>query len=358
MSFKQLKLNEIIAVLAIVSLMFACGGGGDDDNNNESPEQIAGEMFLGGDDIDYMMPHLFVKNTDQYIMFRNSEGIYFKNLSINGSVDSIPLQGSSAPSYAVNQYALNDNYFVWNASTTNSYRYQWATNTTQVAKTDALAPGFCITKDSLGQDILAATHRGGYLYTIKLSKFTDTAEISSRASLFDPENNNTQIQVQSFACVDSIGYVGAQNGKLYSVNLRDATPSLVGPLAENESFNLLQISGNYLVWVNAEGDIKMLDTNNAAAGATLAVDVFAGQSTSNIRDLRIFDNILIWSDDSEGNFNLWGANLDTMKNVNDYVQITKETGNEKYPFIYDGKVYWQDDRNGGAEIYYGALPAM
>jgi len=360
MNYKPLKnVKILLAVLFTVSLIFSCGGGEDENTDGDTgPEQVAGEMFLGGDDTNYKVPHLFLRDSDTYITYRNEDGIYFKNLNINDQTKSMSLEGSAAPAYAVNQYAISNNYFVWNAGTQNTYRYQWATATTQLAKTDALAPGFCITKDYLDQDILASAHRGGYLYTIKLSKFSDDTEISNRSTLFDPENNGEQIQVQSFACSGSYGYVGGANGKLYSVNLRDNSPTLQGPITTGDSFSLLQVSGPIVVWVDAEGDIKKYDTSTPNTAPVVAVDVQYFQATSNIQDMRIFDNVVIWSDDSDGNYNIWGANLTAMKNVNDYVQITKEAGNERYPFVFQGQLYWEDDRNGFAEIFHGALPAF
>ncbi len=351
-------LQSLILVMVLGLFLAACGSSDEDadgDIDGDTNEPTGGQLFLGGNENGYMLPHLFTHDGELAVLYRNALGIFLQK-PYTGDTITVDMLGQTNPNYGVTNYTLNENYLVWNESGL-TYRYQWNRSTLS-AQTGLLAPGMCITKNLRGDDVLVGAASSGQMYTIALSNFNDAQERVPK-SLTDPADNTENIRVHSFACSGETALVGSEDGRLFSLNLNDPTPTLVTlPNVSGESFDLLQYSPPYVVWVDLANDIKVYSLEAQLEPLVLDVDPNNRVPEYRLRDLRIFDNIVLWSDTSSGSSDIWGADLTLTQGGVDYIQITNEIHDQSYPFIYENKIYWQDNRDDLDEIFYGSLPAF
>jgi len=68
---------------------------------------------------------------------------------------------------------------------------------------------------------------------------------------------------------------------------------------------------------------------------------------SNQYDPALYDNIVVWMDERNGSYDIYGYNLV----ISQEFQITTNGGNQINPAIFEGTVVWQDYRNGNWDIY-------
>ncbi|MGD2249191.1 MAG: MopE-related protein [Candidatus Methanofastidiosia archaeon] len=68
---------------------------------------------------------------------------------------------------------------------------------------------------------------------------------------------------------------------------------------------------------------------------------------NNQTDPAIYDNIVVWTDDRQGNLDIYGYDLSKNKEF----QITSDENSQSNPAIYEDIVVWEDYRNGNADIY-------
>ncbi|RJO73043.1 MAG: hypothetical protein C4523_02175 [Myxococcales bacterium] len=348
-----------IAALAFGLAFVGCSGGDGEENGDadQGGGPVRGEKVLGDEEREYKVPHVFSLGGEDTILFRNDTGISAMKLNAMQLVP-IDTKGLTNLAYGPTQYAVDESYLVWNIETALSYRFQWALATTQEASTGPLAPGFCIRNDSFSQRVLTAVQRGGYMYNIALAKFTDPTQLS-RITLLDPDQQSTPVSISAFACKGAEGFVGATDGRMLRVNLNDSNPTLE-VLFHDGGFDLLQYDPPYLVWLDQSNDIRMYNLETGD-GPKIVADVDPNnQSSARVDDLRLFGSVVVWSDNSEGNYNVWAVDLATQgDDVANYPQITRETSDERFPFLYGGKVYWEDHRNDGrAEIWADELPPL
>ncbi len=346
----------LIVLLALSMLALGCaddgGNNGGDDDQPSGP--ISGTLVLGGDGVDYKMPTIYEKEIQTLIVFHNSSGIYYQAMDASDP-QAVDMMGSTSVPWSVGQYAMNENYFVWNVA--DSYRHRW-NGTTEFAQTGSLVPGLCISRDLRDLDVLVGTRPGGQLYKIALSTFTDPKE-REPITLVDP-GTSISMSVGSFTCKGSVAIVGTTDGRLFKVNLDDANPT-AQKLAEGQHFGgVLQYADPWVAWVDQEtNDIMTYNFTDAAVPA-VAVNVDPlNTNAALIVDLRLFGTVLVWSDNSNGNYDLWAADLETMNDENDYIQVTNEANDQRYPFLHGSEIYWEDHRNGDfAEIWKGTMPAL
>lgn len=349
----------LLACLLATLLLFSCSGDGDEgevDGDDTGP--IKGDQYYDGEGAGAQAPYFFRDgNGDDILLYRNQSGIYHKNMTFDNPPSGIDLLGMASPALGVTQFAVNENYFVWNANTPQTYRHQWLTNTTLDASTGPLAPGFCLVRRA--SETFTAATPGGYMFNITLSKFTDTSELANRTTLLDPALGSDPISVQAFACSGALAFVATNDGRLFDFNTNDNNPTL-NPFAVDDGklISLLQFSSPYLVWVDVNGDIQMYNTQTDE-GPVLAINVDPlERNTIAVDDIRIFGSIVLWSDDSEGDYNIWAADLEAMEDENDYIQVTSHNANQRFPFLFDGMIYWEDDRGDIPEIYTGDMPSL
>lgn len=61
----------------------------------------------------------------------------------------------------------------------------------------------------------------------------------------------------------------------------------------------------------------------------------------------LYEDIVVWEDDRNGNYDIYGYNLATKEEF----QITVDPANQRGPAIYNNLVIWEDYRQGNADIY-------
>jgi len=348
----------LISLLMCVSMiMVACGSEEETEETNDNPNLGAGSMLLGDDGRSYAVPHVFLRDGDATLLYRTEDTIEAYNLRNEQKV-LVNLSGESVPSYGVTQYAVSDNYFVWNYGSS-TYRYNWVTQSTKSNNANTLASGFCIMKDRMDLSMFVSAQTGGYLYRVRLDQFPQT----DPDALLDPDNGIDTVGVQAFACADTAGFVGTSDGRLFQINLLDNSPTLGTPITTGEHFELMQYNAPYLVWLDIDGNVKLYNTDTKE-NVKLAVNIDPqGRATARIRDMRLHVDEsagqvwILWSDNSEGSFDIYMADLINMEDKNDYQLLTKDSDNQSFPFYHQGTLYWVDDSNDpeAPEIWKGSL---
>ena len=66
------------------------------------------------------------------------------------------------------------------------------------------------------------------------------------------------------------------------------------------------------------------------------------------RNSVIYEDRIVWQDDSNGNWDIQMYNISTSTKV----QITNNDADQQNPDIYGNRIVWQDSRNGGGERYW------
>jgi beta propeller repeat protein len=69
--------------------------------------------------------------------------------------------------------------------------------------------------------------------------------------------------------------------------------------------------------------------------------------TSDQEKPAIYQNIVVWEDMRNGNWDIYGYDLSTQQEF----QITSDRNDQREPAIYQNIVVWEDSRNGGNDIY-------
>ena len=67
---------------------------------------------------------------------------------------------------------------------------------------------------------------------------------------------------------------------------------------------------------------------------------------SNSWEPSIYGNKIVWTDDRNGNTDIYIQDLSTKEQIH-----TTNTAAQHSPDIYENKVVWEDERNGGHDIY-------
>lgn len=350
---------------AIVSIVFAlgltlaaCGGSSSDGDGNTDPLPntfpVPGKALLSSADAEYQFPMAFAQPGGTTLFYKNSNGFFIKT----GEQEAVALQmiGDANVNLGVTDYTMNDNYIAWNAGTPDSYLSRFASNATFSGATGQLASGMCIVKDSAGVGRLIAMQEGGTLVNAPLgSTFKDPSAISKQ-NLIDPDASPDPLPVLGFACAGKTGIVATTDGRLFKLtNMIAGVPTLT-KLVEGEKFAvspLLQYSHPYVVWMDKSNDVRSLNLSDAAPAAKLAINIDPQDRTGNapITDMRLFGSLVLWSDKSEGSYDIWAADLDTMVDENTYSQVTNDSHDQRYPYFFGGVYYWQDNRNGKWEIW-------
>ena len=101
--------------------------------------------------------------------------------------------------------------------------------------------------------------------------------------------------------------------------------------------------GNWDIYAADISDFEMLrqaDPNNVIEFA-IATNEFSQTNPD------IDDNIIVWQDNRNNNWDIFGYNLTTRKEF----QITDDSNDQTNPAISGSVVVWQDNRNGNSEVY-------
>lgn len=81
------------------------------------------------------------------------------------------------------------------------------------------------------------------------------------------------------------------------------------------------------------------------------------QITTNTKDQMdpaVYGNYVVWEDDRNGNWDIYGLNLVTLEEI----QITTHVSNQYDPALHNDTVVWMDERNGNNDIYGFNLSAL
>jgi beta propeller repeat protein len=114
------------------------------------------------------------------------------------------------------------------------------------------------------------------------------------------------------------------------------------------------IWGNIVVWQDnffGDWDIYAADISDfdrlSRAEPNNPVEFAITTNESSQMNPDIEENIVVWQDNRNNNWDIFGYNLTTQKEF----QITDESHDQTNPAISGNVVVWQDNRNGNSEIY-------
>lgn len=106
------------------------------------------------------------------------------------------------------------------------------------------------------------------------------------------------------------------------------------------------IDGNIVVWVdqrNGNYDIYGADISDRSNPVEFIICTDANTQ----RDPAISGNIIVWEDNRNGNMDIYGYDISTQTEF----QITDNTSDQQDPAISGHTVVWEDKRHGQSEIY-------
>ena len=351
------KYSQIIIGLSFLMIFMIASGCGEEEKKDgkKSPAGVvSGRSYMAKDGHDFKMPHLFtMEGNTRIISFSSSpSGIYYND---NPSIDPEPIDlGGEIVPQTPTRYTVNNHYLVWLGSS-KPMRHQWNMQT-KAGQSRPLLDGLCITKDLSDDEILVGVNSSGDLFMVRLYDFVDW----SPSALTDPDNPGSKLQVDSFACDGDIIFAATSDGRVYKKNvLETRDPQFVFSVGENHEFGMMQYEPPYLVWVDKVSfDIYMYD-ESTGGDPIVAVNTFPlGMGQMLINDLRIFGSTIVWSDMSSGNYDIWGADLSSLSSENDYTQLTTDAADQRAPFIFVGKLYWEDHRNDYSEIWSAEMSTL
>lgn len=105
----------------------------------------------------------------------------------------------------------------------------------------------------------------------------------------------------------------------------------------------LDIFGDYVVWSdnrNGNWDIYMYNLNSES-------EIPLTFNSQNQDQPKVFGNYVIWRDARNGNYDIYMYDIITGQEM----QITYDYSNQTSPSIYASWIVWEDDRNGNSDIY-------
>lgn len=348
----------VTVALAFGSALVACGGSSSDGDGNTDPINknfpVSGTPLLAAADKDYLFPMAFAQPDGTTLFYRNSTGFFIKT----GEQEPVALQmvGDANVNLGVTNLAMNGSYIAWNVNSPNTSVSRFTGNATISGSTGQLVGGMCMVKDDKDVERLIGMQESGTLVNAPLGSTLKDPSAISKQNLLDPEFAPDMLSVKAFACAGKTGIIATTDGRIYKLtNILNGTPTLA-KLAEGEKFApqpLLQYSHPYIVWMDANNDVRSLNLSDAAPTPKLAINIDPQNRTNNapVLDMRIFDSVVVWSDKSEGSYDVWAADLATMPDENTYPQVTNDAKDQRFPYIFNGVYYWQDNRNGKWEIW-------
>jgi len=110
---------------------------------------------------------------------------------------------------------------------------------------------------------------------------------------------------------------------------------------------------NMIIWsdfTTGNGDLYVCNLElNGQTGGCLETDTKVALFTDSEEQWYpdMGDNIIVWQDDRNGNWDIYGYSND----MGGVFPIEVATGNQERPRVYGDYVVWQDDRNGNWDIY-------
>jgi len=330
-------------------LSLSCSDGGKDDEEVDDGGPVQGEVVLGEEGVNYMMPHIVQIDSQYHLLYRTDTDIFARVVEGDAELQ-VAMQGVSAGNYGINQYVVNENYFVWNpGASAKTYRYRWRDSKAEAGFTEVPVPGFCIYESTRGQELVLMTSSGD-LKNPLLSDIANPSEMDNLTAL--------HVHAVSFACDGLKAWVASTEGSLYFVPRADSNPEMEEIASgAGRQYNLISFSDPYLLWVDEAGDIWVYNTSTKEEPKILFDVDPVKTATQNPNDMRVFGTLVVWSDDSEGSFDIWAG--DIVKALADptyeYVQVTNESHDQRYPYISNGIIYWQDNRDEDWQIWKAEL---
>ncbi len=343
-----------LLVATSLVMMAGCGDDGGSDTDDDDNNTTNAELVLG-DGSDHEVPVVMQDVSGERVIYRNEGGVFSSNGAQSVTISNDPV------SYGIGESYLDANLFVYKSDSKALSRFRWNTNSADTHTADQpLAPGYCLSPD--GAYLVYAT-QDNYWYRQSLVSFQgrdNTSHIDF--AVLDPDTDE-QLRIKSFACDASVAlaFFVDENNRLYSITYGDPTPKVSRHLknySEPIYGRQLQIANGWVVWLGGDDANDIWGYSYQTGGdepVKLAETDPAGAGIGQIEDMRAMGDVITWSDDKNGSYDIWWINLANFQDENHYYQLTTSSGNERYPYYFNQYIYWQDDRNGQWDIYRAQL---
>ncbi len=356
-----MKKNTVSALAALFAALalFSCGGGDDNNNNNNNNKlPFGGELMLDFDALGYYLPTYYKTDKTEQLFFRNSAGLHiydFKTKSVSNVASSEGVQALTR-----GQLSLKDTFAVWQHSSNqlgfyNDFMGNKKTKLFPMGAT--MMPGVCL----MGESYIISMGSNQLMYACGTLNDTCASNIPNAR----PYPSSAGKEVVSFACRDNALSIGAKDASgayylLYATYEVKGDVSLV--VDENSRIEIPTtgkvvqsvLTDKYIVYVNDANDIYMIQmtdllANKTAARSYLVVNRPEPNSADpnnvvyQINDLFIWGDVVVWSDNGEGTWLPWYADLSTLDPSTSrfvYSSLSNSSAPNKTPAT-DGKyVYW------------------
>ena len=340
---------SVCALSLVVLFVVACGG--DDDKTPETTKiPFGGEAYLTDDAGGYQYP-LF---QDGAVFYRNDSGIQQYNID-NGNLSTIK-ESAGADVMARGTVLLQGSSVAWQHSPTTLKIYNM--NTDQV-KTIApipnpMMPNMCISGDNI---VFMAKNKRMYMYDI----------LSQQGNYVMPYISTDSKQSEHFACYGQKFAVGTDDGTLLIADWVQSGSLISIPeesrveIAANGVIKQMTMNDTYVAYVTDSNDIYIVALADTSQAVRVANRKSPADGATQIDDLLLQGNYLVWSDDGFGYYTVFYADLTSNLGQGfQQSQMTNDSRDQKHPTINPatGIMYWSDWLNGDDQppvLYRGEI---
>jgi len=328
-------------VLSMALFVVACGG---DDEKDPTDTKIpfGGEAYLTDDASGYEFP-LFVDDT---LIYRNDTGIQMYDMAANAA--STVKDSAGAAVMKRGTVLVSGSSIAWQHSATTLKIYN---RNTDLVKTIApipnpMMPNMCMVDEYI---LFMAKNKRLYMYNL----------LSQTGNYTMPYSTTDAKQSEHFACFGNKIAVTTDDGTLLIADWAQAGELVSVPaasrveIAANGIPQQVVINDKYVAYVTDANEIYMVSLADTSIAVRVAARKSPAEGATQIDDLLLQGDYLVWSDDGFGYYTPFYADLSSNQGQG-FVQsqMTNDSHDQKAPTINPatGIMYWSDWVNGDTEV--------
>ena len=339
-----------VCALSLVVLFVAACGGGDDKEPEVTKIPFGGEAYLTDDAGGYQYP-LY---QDAVIFYRNADGIQMYNIS-SGSLSTVK-ESAGADVMQRGTVLVQGSSVAWQHSPTTLKIYNMNTDQTKTIAPipNPMMPNMCISGDNI---VFMAKNKRMYMYDI----------LSQQGTYVMPYISTDTKQAEHFACYSQKFAVGTDDGTLLIADWEKAGSLVSIPeesrieIAANGVIQQMTMNDKYVAYVTDRNAIYIVSLTDTSQAIRVANRKSPAEGATQIYDLLLQEDYLVWSDDGFGYYTVFYADLTSNLGQGfKQSQMTNDSRDQKHPTINPatGIMYWSDWMNGDDQppvLYRGEI---
>ncbi len=342
------KLSLLLVVVAAFGMLLsACGSDDDDGGKKHSGIPFGGQKFLDSNAAGYFLPTLYVDGENSKLAFWNDDGVFYYDFADKKEY-SVP-QSSGTQELHRGQMIITKNYIIWQYSLQDLYAYNLNTKSVKrIAIESPMLYSMCVTD--------------GYILVMSVNKKVYACNIlTENCTSSMPYTSGSGSTSLAFACNGHKMAVGAKEDGADSYKMLIADWDVVGNTLNFKPASRVEIpivgepkqvvmNDKYVAFVNNFNDIYSIELSEVEElGDTAKAYAVISQDDPNelieqISDLYLYDNILVWSDNTSSLWWPYYADLSSRDTTTGlYVkmsQMSNDSITQKNPCTDGKKVYW------------------